>query len=138
MKLRYTILKMIIDLLILCAGLFFMYTSTRPGEEISWLQADGLWVLIIVFGVYFLIIIVVELLLVYMRQDTWVAKSIKSLVAILLVITLFPPVLFGVLWLFGFAIEAEVVPVLLVIAIIRSIVGIWLGRIFNRRSGPTV
>ena len=136
MKLRYTILKGFIDIMILCIGLFVLYLSTKPGEEISWLTTQGIWVLIIVFATYLGVIMFVELLLVYMRQDTWFAKGIKSLVAILLVITIFPIVLFGTLWLFGYGIEGEVVPVLMAIAIIRSIVRIWLGRMFERRSGP--
>ena len=136
MKLRYKILKMLIDILILVVGLYVLYLSTHQGEEISWLQTDGLGVLLVVFGSYLGTVAFIELLLVYMRQDTWMAKSIKSLVAILLVITIFPPVLFGLLWMFGFGIEGEVVPVLMTIAIIRTIVGVWLGRIFNRRSAP--
>lgn len=136
MKLRYRILKMIIDLLILTVGLFLIYADAHPGEEISWLQTDGLGVLIIVFVTYIGTISFIELLLVYMRQDTMLAKAIKSFVALLLVITIFPVVLFFTLWIFGYSIEADVVPVLMVIAVVRSIIGIWLGRIFTKRSSP--
>ena len=136
MKFRYTITRAIIDLLILCIGLFFIYLSALPGEEISWLQTDGLGVLLIVFVSYLLVIAFIELLLVYMRQDTWVAKTIKSLIAVLLVALLFPFALFGLLWLFGYGIEGDVVPVIMLITIVRFIIKIWLSWVFERRSAP--
>jgi len=134
MKFRYKIIQTVISLLILTAGLLFIYTSAHEGEEISFLQADGLGVLIIVFVVYFAVTMIIELLLVYMRQDTWFAKIVKSLVAFLLVITLFPMVLFFMLWMFGYTIEADLVPVLTVITLVRALVNVWLGRLFRRRS----
>jgi hypothetical protein len=69
-----------------------------------------------------------------MRQDTWLAKIIKSFVAILLIVTVFPFVLFGILWLFGYGIQGDLAPAIMLIAIVRSIIEIWLGRIFERRS----
>ena len=134
MRFRYKIIKATIDLLILCVGLWLIYLSAYPGDWAAWLATDGLGVLIIVFAAYLGTIAFIELLLVYMRQDTWFAKIVKSFVAILLVITIFPVLLFGLLWLFGYGIEGDVVPVLMWIAIIRSLVGVWLGRLFEKRS----
>lgn len=135
MRLRYTILKTFIDIMILGIGLLFIYANQIvAGDWASWLMTDGLGVLVIVFGSYLGTIAFIEILLVYMRQDTWFAKIVKSFVAILLVITIFPFVLFGLLWLFGYGIAGDVVPILMIIAIIRSLVGVWLGRIFERRS----
>ena len=137
MKLRYTVFKGLIDILILAVGLLLIYTGqVIEGDWVGWLAVDGIWVLIIVFGAYLGTVAFVEILLVYMRQDTWFAKMIKSLVAILLVMTVFPFVLFGLLWLFGYGIEGDVVPAIMLIAIVRTIIGVWLGRIFKRRSGP--
>lgn len=125
----------LIDLAILSIGLFLIYISNiAAGDWIGWLSTDGIGVLLIVFVAYIAVIVFIELLLVYMRQDTWFAKAVKSLVAILLVITIFPFVLFGLLWLFGLGIQGDVVPVLMGISIFRALIKIWLGRIFGRRS----
>lgn len=137
MRFRYKIIKALIDLLILCVGLWIIYLSAHPGDWVSWLATDGLGVLIIVFVAYLVTIAFIEILLVYMRQDTWFAKIVKSFVAILLVITIFPVILFGLLWLFGYGIEGDVVPVLMAISIVRALVGVWLGRFFNKRSVTT-
>ena len=135
MRLRFKILKSFIDIGILAIGLLLIYSNQIiAGDYIGWLSTDGIGVMLIVFGSYLGVIAFIELLLVYMRQDTWMAKTIKSFVAILLVITIFPFVLFGVLWMFGFGIEGDVVPVLMLIAVIRAIIGVWLGRLFNARS----
>lgn len=137
MKFRYKIIKGLIDIVLLCLGLLVIYANqVVEGDWASWLVADGLWVVIIVFGSYLGTIAFIEILLVYMRQDTWFAKLIKSFIAILLVITIFPFILFGMLWLFGYEIAGDVAPAIMIIAIVRTIIGVWLGRIFTRRSGP--
>lgn len=135
MRLRYKIIKMLIDIGILAIGLFLIYAGQIvTGDWVGWLVTDGIGVLLILFGSYLFTIIFIELLLVYMRQDTWFAKAIKSLIAILLIVTIFPFVLFGVLWFFGLGISGDVAPAIMLIAIVRTIIGVWLGRIFTQRS----
>lgn len=137
MRFRYKIIKGLIDILLLCIGLLVIYANqVVEGDWASWLATEGIGVVIIVFASYLGTIAFIEILLVYMRQDTWFAKMIKSFIAVLLVITIFPFLLFGVLWLFGYGISGDIAPAIMLIAIIRSIVGIWLGRLFERRSGP--
>lgn len=138
MKLRYVILRAVIDLLILSAGLFFIYMSAAPWDAVSWLETDAIGVLIIVFVSYLLIIAFIELLLVYMRQDTFIAKTVKTAIATMLVILLFPFALFGLLWLFGYGIEGDVAPAIMLITIVRFIIKIWLGWMFERRSVPVL
>lgn len=128
MRLRHIIGLHIIDLVIITLALIGLLFSVSESGDLALFTADAWAIALIVFGAYVGTVFFVELLLIFFRQDTWAAKGVKAFVSSLMVLLLFPNILWFFLWIFGLSIAADVGLVLTATMILRCIVRVILSR----------
>ena len=134
MRLRYRLAINVIDLLIIALALIYVYSQVTAENYIGApmiivvSDVDAGLILLAVFLVYLGTVLFVETCLMYMRQDTWLAKAVKGMVSTLLIVLLYPKALAFTLMLFNQSVSADVETVLTTTMVIRTLIRVALGR----------
>ena len=136
MRLVHKILKYMIDLLLLSAGLLYLYLTATPADSAGLMVADGVTIILIVFGLYLVIVGFVSLCLTYMVANSWTANLVKSIVTTIMVVALLDWLLIPILfYFFGLNLGADVRTVLIIVSVARTLLKIWLGRRWGIAGG---
>ena len=131
MKLLHKIGIGFIDKMILAFALVIVYLSVAPTTQMEFIAADATMILIIVFASYLITILVVNLLTLSVRTEDRYTKLAVGILSAGFVLWLYPVLLWGLLFLFGLSVSADVETVLIWTMVIRTFARIYLNRLWG-------